>query len=220
MRKNKKEPLSDQQKAEILLRAEKYRRRFTPDGRPFHAIAHIERELPYFYPGYDYDYVDKIVDEQGIENDAQVTFDNGILLEITDETAIQARNTLRPGANFEPHKIDGSATFTICHEIGHIVLHSAKILAKIKRATKADQTLAVSLARGVPGSGTSFRTNPREEAEANVFAGGLQVPISMIFPETTAFSLQLRYRVSLSVALRLIGQRRELDEILQELQKG
>lgn len=220
MRNNKKEPLSDRQIAELLHRAEKYRHRFTPDDRPFHAVAHIERELPYFFPGYDYDYVERIVGENGVENDAQVTFGDGILLEITDETAVRARNALRENAGLEQHKIDGSATYTICHEIAHIILHSAKILAKLKRVAKVDQAVAVSLARGLPGTGTSFRTNPREEAEANVFAGGLQVPISKIFPETTVFALQLQYRVSHSVAIRLIKQRRELDEILQELWKG
>ena len=104
---------------------------------------------------------------------------------------------------------DGSSLTTLCHEIAHVVLHTGKMKKRVGEALK----------RGVPNSGTSFRTDPIEEEEANIFAGGLLAPVDVINPHTRARDLRLRYRMSTEAAQKLINQALGLAPLLEELRR-
>jgi len=86
---------------------------------------------------------------------------------------------------------DPMSRFTLAHELGHIHLH--RRLAGRRFAREPNKKL-------------SLRTNPREEEEANIFAGSLLVPNSYIKPHTTTWELKLRFGVSLAVAMEAIEQ--------------
>lgn len=156
-----------------------------------------------------YAYEERLVEEDGTENDGQVVFDRFPLLQVTDEVVLGAYEALQP---FDVHKgpKDGSALTTLCHEIAHVVLHTSKMKKRVGQALK----------RGIPNSGTSFRTDPIEEEEANVFAGGLLAPVDVITPHTRARDLKLRYRMSTQAAQLLIKQVRELASLLEELRRA
>lgn len=199
MADTKKRGLSVDKKAELLLAAQEFRRRFFKDQERFNPVRVIELCLPLLYPTLVTDVVDKI-DVDGHPAEAAVTFDNGILLEVTEATYLGALECIQD-QNFSMHTLRNAPhVFTLAHEISHILLH-----------TKECQRKAKQLARGVPGSGTSFRSNPRQEMEANVFAGGLMVPIDLVTEDVDINTLRIRYRVSHDVAARIIAQKREIQ---------
>ena len=47
--------------------------------------------------------------------------------------------------------------------------------------------------------------------EANVFAGGLMIPIDVVTKDVDIDTLRIRYRVSYDVAARIITQRKEIE---------
>lgn len=160
--------------ARILIDAQAYRRRFVANSAPFEPISHIERELPYYVKGYDYHYVPSL-QKNGTPIEARVTFSDGILLEVTEQALREAFKGI------------GSARFTLCHEIAHIILHAKKM---------AKNASVMELARGRPMSGTSFYSNPDEEREANLFAGALLIPTDVIAVETGPMELARKYKTS------------------------
>ena len=99
-------PLTDTEIAKLLMVAQNYRRRFVSHGDPFNVVTHIERELS-FNQEFTFDIVD-VLETDGVPNDARVTFSDGVLLEITEETYIRAVNG------------NGTDRFTLAHEISHI----------------------------------------------------------------------------------------------------
>lgn len=199
MAERKKRGLSVDKKAELLLAAQNFRRRFFRDQERFNPVRVIEHCLPLLYPALVTDVVDKI-DVDGHPAEAAVTFDKGILLEVTEATYLGALECIQD-KNFSMRTLRNAPhLFTLAHEISHILLH-----------TKACQKKAKQLARGVPGSGTSFRSNPRQEMEANVFAGGLMIPIDVVTKDVDIDTLRIRYRVSYDVAARIITQRKEIE---------
>lgn len=203
---NNNKILSDRRRAKLLLDAQEYRRRYCKDGDVFNPLRHIEHDMLLAKPHCVYAYEERLVEDDGTENDGQVVFDRFPLLQVTDEVALNAYEALQP---FDVRKgpKDGSALTTLCHEIAHVVLHTNKMKKRVGQALK----------RGVPNSGTSFRTDPIEEEEANVFAGGLLAPVDVITPHTRARDLKLRYRMSTRSAQLLIIQVLELGPLLEEL---
>ena len=205
--KNKKRNISDRRQAELLLDAQDYRRRHRfKDDEPFNALRHIEHDMLLKKPHCVYGYEEQLVEDDGTENDGQVVFDHHPLLQVTDEVVLGAYEALQP---FDVHKgpKDGASLTTLCHEIAHVVLHTSKMKKRVGEALK----------RGMPNSGTSFRTDPIEEDEANVFGGGLLAPVDVITPHTRARDLKVRYRMSMQAAQELIDQVRELAPLLEEL---
>lgn len=203
---NKK--LSDRRTAKLLFEAQDYRRRYCKDEDVFNPLKHIEHDMLLTKPHCVYAYEERLVEEDGTENDGQVVFDRLPLLQVTDEVVLGAYEALQPYDVLKGPK-DGSALTTLCHEIAHVVLHTGKMKKRVGQALK----------RGVPNSGTSFRTDPIEEEEANVFAGGLLAPVDVITPHTRARDLKLRYRMSTQAAQLLIKQVRDLAPLLEELRR-
>lgn len=202
--KNKKRNIPERRLAELLLDAQDYRRRYGyKDDEPFNPIRHIEHDMVLTCV---YGYEAVLVEDDGTENDGQVIFDRYPFLQVTDEVVLGAYEALQP---FDVHKgpKDGAALTTMCHEIAHVVLHTSKMKKRMGQALK----------RGMPNSGTSFRTDPIEEEEANAFAGGLLAPVDVITPHTRARDLKLRYRMSMQAAQELLDQVRELAPLLEEL---
>lgn len=198
--------LSNKKQAELLLKAQDYRRGFCKDDDLFHCLKHIEHDMLLRRPFCAFDYVDCLVDEDGIENSGQVVFGSSPTMQLTDEVYLAAAKALRPiqscsGLN------DYSALTTVNHEIAHVVLHTNKMKGRVGAALK----------RGLPNSGTSFRTDFREEEEANIFGGGLQAPIDVIGDHTVPKDLQLKYRMSGMAARRLIDQKRRLAALIDEI---
>lgn len=202
--------LNDKDRATLLLKAQTYRRRFCKDGDRLNPLRHIEYDLRLISPFCEFDYLEKIVDEDGFENSAQVVFGRRPWMEISDDVCLTAAHSLRTLERDETPDFDCSAITTLFHEIGHVALHTEKMKKKAGAVLK----------RGMPNSGTSFRTNPREEEEANVFGGGLQVPVDMIFDQTTPKDLRLRYRMTYEAARRLIDQKRQLAALIEEVRNG
>ena len=164
--KNKRQNIPDRRRAELLLDAQDYRRAHGfKDDEPFHALRHIEHNMLLRKPNCVYDYEEELVEDDGTENDGQVVFDRHPILQVTDEVVLGAYEALQP---FDINKgpKDGASLMTLCHEIAHVVLHTDKMKRRVGQALK----------RGMPNSGTSFRSDPIEEEEANVFAGGLLAP--------------------------------------------
>lgn len=208
--KNKKQNISDRRQAELLLHAQDYRRSHGyKDDEPFNPLRHIEHDMLLKRPHCVFGYEEELVEDDGTENDGQVVFGNHPLLQVTDDVVIAAYEALQP---FDVHKgpKDGSALTTLCHEIGHVVLHTNKMKKRVGEALK----------RGLPNSGTSFRSDPTEEQEANVFAGGLLAPIDVVTRHTRARDLKLRYRMSMTAAQELIDQVIRLAPILEELRRA
>lgn len=204
---NKKHKISDRRQAELLLSGQDYRRRNGfKDDEPFNPLQHIEHQMLLKRPHCVFGYEEELVEEDGTENDGQVIFDSHPFLQVTDEVVLAAYKALQP---FDVHSgpRDGSALMTLCHEIAHVVLHTNKMKKRVGEALK----------RGMPNEGTSFRTDPVEEEEANVFGGGLLAPIDVITPHTRAKDLKLRYRMSLQAAQELIDQALRLAPLLEEL---
>lgn len=207
---NKKRNISDRRQAELLLDAQDYRRRYGfKDDVPFNPLRHIEHDMLLKKPHCVYGYEEKLIEDDGTENDGQVVFDRHPLLQVTDEVVMGAYQALQPFDVYKGPK-DGAALTTLCHEIAHVVLHTSKMKKRVGQALK----------RGMPNSGTSFRTDPIEEDEANVFGGGLLAPVDIITPHTRAKDLKLRYRMSMQAAQELIDQVRELAPLLQELRRA
>lgn len=205
--KNTRLNISDRREAELLLNAQEYRRRHGyRDDEPFNALLHIEHDMLLKKPHCVYGYEEELVDDDGTENDGQVVFNSHPFLQVTDEVVMGAYNALQPYDLHSGPK-DGSALTTLCHEIAHVVLHTEKMKKRMGEALK----------RGLPNSGTSFRTDPIEEDEANVFGGGLLAPIDVVTPHTRAKDLKLRYRMSTQAAQQLIDQARRLAPKLEEL---
>lgn len=204
--KNKKQKLSDQQRAGLLLDAQDYRRCYFKDDEPFNAPKHIEHHMLLTKPHCVYGYEEKLIDEDGTENDGQVVFDRHPFLQVTDEVILGAHKALQPFEVGTGPK-DGSCLTTLCHEIAHVVLHTDKMTKRVGQALK----------RGLPNSGTSFRSDPIEEEEANVFSGGLLAPVDVVTPHTRPRDLVLRYRMSMQAAQTLIDQARELAPLLEQL---
>ena len=208
--KNITRNISYRRHATLLLYARDYRRRHGyKDDEPFNPLQHIEHDMLLKVPHCVYGYEERLVDHDGTENDGQVVFEKHPFLQATDEVVMGAYEALLP---FDVHKgpKDGAALTTLCHEIAHVVLHTGKMKKRMGEALK----------RGMPNSGTSFRTDPIEEDEANVFAGGLLAPVDIINPHTRAKDLKLRYRMSLEAAQELIDQVRELGPLLEELRRA
>ena len=206
---NKKKTISDRREAKLLLDAQNYRRRFGfKDDEPFNPLRHIEHDMLLLKPHCVYDYEEKLIEEDGTENDGQVVFDRHPTLQVTDEVVVGAYQALQPFDVFQGPR-DGTALMTLCHEIAHVVLHTPKMKRRMGKALK----------RGLPNSGTSFRTDAVEEDEANVFAGGLLAPVDVITAHTRAKDLRLRYRMSLEAAQKLIDQCLRLAPILHELRE-
>lgn len=207
--KNKGQKISDRRRAQLLLDAQDYRRRHgVKDDEIFNPLRHIEHDMLLTKPHCIFDYEEQLVEEDGTENDGQVVFERHPLLQVTDEVVLAAHDALQPFSVHSGPK-DGSALTTLCHEIAHVVLHTSKMKKRVGQAFK----------RGLPNSGTSFRTDPIEEEEANIFGGGLQAPVDVIFPHTRAHDLKLRYRMSIQAAQLLINQVRELTPLLEELRR-
>lgn len=185
---------------ELLLAAQMFRRRFFKDDERFDPVRMIEHSLPILYPTLVVDIVDEL-EIDGFPAEAGVTFDEGILLRITEQTYVSAVNCIDDQLFTMRTLYDAPSVFTLTHEIAHILLHSRKFRNKAK-----------SLARGVAGKGTSFRSNAREEREANIFAGGLLIPIDMVTAESDPKMLAIKYRVSRYVAQRIITQRQQILE--------
>ena len=207
MTTKRRKKLPDRQRAKLLLDAQDYRRRYgAKDDEPFNPLRHIEHDMLLTKPHCVYGYEKELVEDDGTENDGQVVFDRFPFLQVTDEVAMGAYEALQP---FDINKgpKDGSALMTLCHEIAHVVLHTNKMKTRVGQALK----------RGLPSKCTSFRTDPIEEEEANVFGGGLLAPVDVITPHTRAKDLKLRYRMSLQAAQELIDQVRELAPLLAEL---
>ena len=205
--KNKKRNISDRRLAKLLLDAQDYRRRYGfKDDQPFNPLKHIEHDMLLTKPHCVYGYEEELVEDDGTENDGQVVFDRHPFLQVTEDVMMRAYEALQP---FDVHTgpKDGSALTTMCHEIAHVVLHTTKMRKRVGQALK----------RGLPNTGTSFRTDPIEEEEANVFGGGLLAPVDVISSHTRAKDLKLRYRMSVQAAQGLIDQARELAPLLEEL---
>jgi len=208
--KNKNQNISNRRQAVLLLNAQDYRRDHGyKDDEPFNALRHIEHDMLLKTPHCVFDYEGQLVEDDGTENDGQVVFGNHPLLQVTDDVVVAAYEALQP---FDVHKgpRDGSALTTLCHEIAHVVLHTTKMKKRVGEALK----------RGLPNSGTSFRSDPIEEQEANVFAGGLLAPIDVITSHTRARDLKLRYRMSTKAAQELIDQVMRLGPLLEELRRA
>lgn len=198
--------LNDEEQAALLLKAQEYRRRFCPDGEVFNCLIHIEHDMLLMRPNCTIDYVDEIIDEDGTENSGQVVFDASPTMQITKDVLNSAHEALQPLQGLSS-TIDYSALTTINHEISHVVLHTEKMKSRVGEALK----------RGVPDTGTSFRTDAREEEEANIFAGGLQAPIDAINEQTRPRDLQLKYRMTGVAARKLIEQKLRLNEVIEKL---
>ena len=206
---NKKQNISDRRQARLLLDAQDYRRRHGyKDDEPFNPLKHIEHDMLLRKPHCVYGYEEELVEDNGTENDGQVVFDAHPFLQVTDEVVMGAYEALQP---FDVRKgpKDGSALMTLCHEIAHVVLHTNKMKRRMGSALK----------RGLPNKGTSFRTDPLEEEEANVFGGGLLAPVDVITRHTRARDLSLRYRMSVLAAQILIDQALYLEPLLKELRR-
>jgi len=200
MKKSSTGKLKPEQLCKLLLAAQVFRRRFFRDDERFDPVRVIEHCLPLLYPTLVVDIVESL-EVDGYPADAAVTYDDGVLLEIT-QTTYQQANLCISDELFSPKTLrHAPAVFTLAHEIAHLLLHTAKFQRKLKQ-----------LARGVPGSGTSFQTNPKEEQEANVFAGGLLIPIDMVSVDAEAWMLQFKYRTSREVAQRIIAQKKLILE--------
>ena len=207
--KNKRQNISDRRRAELLLDAQDYRRRHgVKDDEIFNPLRHIEHDMLLTKPHCVFDYEKRLVEDDGTENDGQVIFDRHPLLQVTDDVVMGAYEALLPFSIHSGPK-DGSALTTLCHEIAHVVLHTNKMKQRVGQALK----------RGLPNKGTSFRTDPIEEEEANIFGGGLQAPVDVITPHTRTHDLKLRYRMSIQAAGLLIDQVRKLTPILEELRR-
>ncbi|MEM6890242.1 MAG: hypothetical protein AAF636_19225 [Pseudomonadota bacterium] len=201
--------LSDKKQAELLLHAQAYRRDFCKDDDVFHCLKHVEHDMLLRRPFCAYDYVDRLIDEDGVENSGQVVFDHSPVMQLADDVYVAAAKALRPVQSCS-ELVDYSAVTTVCHEIAHVVLHTAKMKGRVGAALK----------RGLPNSGTSFRTDQREEEEANIFGGGLQAPIDVINEGTIPKDLQRKYRMSGAAARRLIDQKRRLASLIEEIRDG
>ena len=71
----------------------------------------------------------------------------------------------------------GRYRFTVCHEIGHWVLHRPLFLSADPSDTQARQRTMVSLHRNVFGTGPDV---PREEWQANRFAAYMLMPSTLL----------------------------------------
>ena len=206
---NKRQKISNRRRAQLLLDAQDYRRcHGSKDDEIFNPLRHIEHDMLLKQPHCVYNYEERLVEDDGTENDGQVVFDHHPLLQVTDEVVMAAHEALQPFSIHSGPK-DGSALTTLCHEIAHVVLHTNKMKKRVGQA----------LRRGLPNSGTSFRTDPIEEEEANIFGGGLQAPVDIITANARAHDLKLRYRMSTQAAQYLINQVLELTPILEELRR-
>ncbi|MEM7505423.1 MAG: hypothetical protein AAF415_01660 [Pseudomonadota bacterium] len=189
---------NEENEAKLLLDAQRYRDRYETRANFFDPIRHIERDLM-MRRDFDHEWREEVT-KDGKKVEAKVSFDkNGAFLEISNNAIIEA------------HAGIGEALHTLYHEISHTILHTSKYCRQSKSYEMARS--------GVYDIG-SFRTDPEDEWEANVFGSGLHIPIDMVFPETTVSVLKWQYKASETKARRAIEQKRRLWKVIERIRNG
>jgi Zn-dependent peptidase ImmA (M78 family) len=152
----------------ILLKAEATSSRWRDHGGRLNVVQWMES----LYPDLTVSIEDYMIDANGKQQVAR--FECGVnpklsLTDIVYEGAISGKSADR---------------FTIAHELGHFYLHNQEFAS------------GVGLGRGIVGSGTSFKSNPLAEQEANAFAGGCLLPLDAIDTTTQAWQAAEKYGIS------------------------
>lgn len=75
--------------------------------------------------------------------------------------------------------------FTLCHEIGHLILHTKLLENRIEKREDDDYTLSLNYR-------VSEMNNNRLEIQANIFASHLLIPINPLIREVTTFFVKER----------------------------
>jgi len=155
------------------------RRVRSADTERFDALRVLETWVPYRDAGFELFVIDDSDWHGEPDEDAYINFDRSTKLFFRQSVYDAALNG------------DPSCQFTCAHELAHLELHAKIARSKLSRE---------------PHKKIAHRTNPKQEMEANVYAGALQIPFPALRKDSTTWELRLQYRVSQEVAQKALDQ--------------